>query len=749
MDQTPTQGSTRAVTSGGVYEQITQLGQKVDDISTGKYYGYYATAADLPETGVDGFAYVGSGPTYTIYNRRNGTWTSSGVTVNQSPIGNEEDIDQNASGKLQFANRVYNAQQPNGMGYVILRKNKTFAEQVTEENTIYEIRYDFDLGGTSVTIPAGGVLKFNGGSINNGIISADYLDIQSTGLKIFSDVTFQGKCRFTTLARVEWFISNYPRTFLDVSVDNSDEFDEAVNCGMRSLVVPNKFIRVTRTITISHPVNLLDDAEKSAYNPPASIVSNTNNFMSERPAIFSDVVTTLVKYLVAPFDGQGPEGNLTIGRISFVSTKPYTDLSERDTPILDIETNGLSLWGVTLHCDVQVDRWKITVGAETKFFKNRTGIQLKTTNGYITFVLIDGNIYGTFCATRCVKAGGGFLTSVEFRPNTRSCYGLDAPGIYPIIVGGQHQTEEIPATLNDPDSAYIVGEDVQLYGGVIWDVSVDGSDTRVRHKIKSSGLRSNKFFVPYGTSGDIRRLTENYNFIEADYNDYLKEARFNDNLFNLLLFGVGATRAQIKDFSYTLDGTSVFEHNNVFNTHHLFNENVLAAYSKNILRKNFNACAIDLPNTEHTLNFSATISSSALYDSAYNRGNGAMLRFIVFDSSYTLVISRYTTEWETYSTTTGTSSYTNPIRFVNLGELKASTFKIELTLTWTGTNLMFPSLFMPYYGRIPDEFVCPSNARPRFYDEVENIGVRCFDTTLGKPVWFNGTNWVDATGATV
>lgn len=27
MDQTPTQGSTRAVTSGGVYEQITQLGQ--------------------------------------------------------------------------------------------------------------------------------------------------------------------------------------------------------------------------------------------------------------------------------------------------------------------------------------------------------------------------------------------------------------------------------------------------------------------------------------------------------------------------------------------------------------------------------------------------------------------------------------------------------------------------------------------------------------------------------------------------
>lgn len=35
MDQTPTQGSTRAVTSGGVYEQITQLGQELSDTFSG------------------------------------------------------------------------------------------------------------------------------------------------------------------------------------------------------------------------------------------------------------------------------------------------------------------------------------------------------------------------------------------------------------------------------------------------------------------------------------------------------------------------------------------------------------------------------------------------------------------------------------------------------------------------------------------------------------------------------------------
>ena len=29
------------------------------------------------------------------------------------------------------------------------------------------------------------------------------------------------------------------------------------------------------------------------------------------------------------------------------------------------------------------------------------------------------------------------------------------------------------------------------------------------------------------------------------------------------------------------------------------------------------------------------------------------------------------------------------------------------------------------------------------------VGMHFWDTTLNKPIWFNGTNWVDATGATV
>jgi hypothetical protein len=39
----------------------------------------------------------------------------------------------------------------------------------------------------------------------------------------------------------------------------------------------------------------------------------------------------------------------------------------------------------------------------------------------------------------------------------------------------------------------------------------------------------------------------------------------------------------------------------------------------------------------------------------------------------------------------------------------------------------------------------PSAARP----ETETIGVMFFDTSLGTPIWFNGTGWVNALGASV
>ena len=68
--------------------------------------------------------------------------------------------------------KQYVPSQKTGLGYVILRRNKSFIEQVIYSNTIYEIGYDFDLGGETASIPANCILKFTGGSIDNGVLSS-------------------------------------------------------------------------------------------------------------------------------------------------------------------------------------------------------------------------------------------------------------------------------------------------------------------------------------------------------------------------------------------------------------------------------------------------------------------------------------------------------------------------------------------------------------------------------------------------
>lgn len=101
------------------------------------------------------------------------------VQGNITNAADEEDLTVEHSDLLGIDTlKLANRDNTNGMGYVILRKNKSFAEQVTKENTIYEIRYDFDI--SNATIPNNIRFKFNGGSlinnnikINSNIVSSD------------------------------------------------------------------------------------------------------------------------------------------------------------------------------------------------------------------------------------------------------------------------------------------------------------------------------------------------------------------------------------------------------------------------------------------------------------------------------------------------------------------------------------------------------------------------------------------------
>lgn len=120
------------------------------------------------------------------------------------PVGARDRVDSSALNRLPSAH---------GMGYVVLGKDKTFAEQVTQENTIYEIRYDFDLEGRNVSVPKKAIFDFRGGSLANGSLvmynkaSYDYdtLFIQAPPYHIFKDkLSIDGEFSSDRIS-IEWF----------------------------------------------------------------------------------------------------------------------------------------------------------------------------------------------------------------------------------------------------------------------------------------------------------------------------------------------------------------------------------------------------------------------------------------------------------------------------------------------------------------------------------------------------------------
>lgn len=167
-----------------------------------------------------------------------GRYIVQGNVINTA---DEEDLTVEHSSLLGIDTlKLANRDNTNGMGYIILRKNKTFAEQVTKENTIYEIRYNFTLT-EDVTIPANCTLKFEGGSINGAYtLTGNNTGIQAGLVKIFNtDITLAGTWNIDA-SYLEWFGSTN-------SIEDATEFlTKAYSlcnkvCLVKSYNLPNGF----------------------------------------------------------------------------------------------------------------------------------------------------------------------------------------------------------------------------------------------------------------------------------------------------------------------------------------------------------------------------------------------------------------------------------------------------------------------------------------------------------------------------
>lgn len=108
-------------------------------------------------------------------NNQSDPTTGKWVEQHEAVPADEEDITEQ-NGTLQLANKTYDKQSFSGLGRVYLRKNivgdKNVLTQamINKANIIYVIQYDYDLNGQTIVTPSNSILKFDGGSFDNGIV---------------------------------------------------------------------------------------------------------------------------------------------------------------------------------------------------------------------------------------------------------------------------------------------------------------------------------------------------------------------------------------------------------------------------------------------------------------------------------------------------------------------------------------------------------------------------------------------------
>lgn len=252
-------------------EQIDKWKETISSLTLGEFYGFFTSASNLPQGKKDGYAYVGATSPFAIYVFKDGKWSDSG-SVYESPVGNGEDIDTNYNNQLQFADRAYKAQNPDGMGYIILRKNKTFVEQIADKpNTIFEIRYDFDLENNEITLPQDCVLLFNGGKLSNGTLIGQNSKINAGLVQIFADINIDGTFNV---------ISSYPEWFGakgDGVNDDTQAIQLGVNISDKIVLSKGKIYKYSASIRLGNNKYIYGYGAKILKTAYSSLFVNENN----------------------------------------------------------------------------------------------------------------------------------------------------------------------------------------------------------------------------------------------------------------------------------------------------------------------------------------------------------------------------------------------------------------------------------------------------------------------------------------
>lgn len=171
------------------------------------------------------------------------------------------------------------------------RRNVLTQDMINEPNTVYEIRYGFDLNDAEITMSETCVLKFNGGSLDNGKLIGNDTFIDANTIGIFdTKLLIQGSWRNDKFYS-EWFNINEKRDNQNIYIQKCLDCFNKVNLLAKDYHI-NYPIIITSYQTIEGQVQLnrtriIKDTNNKAKNIPLTY----NNFDLNQDAIIIVVPT--------------------------------------------------------------------------------------------------------------------------------------------------------------------------------------------------------------------------------------------------------------------------------------------------------------------------------------------------------------------------------------------------------------------------------------------------------------------------
>lgn len=191
--------------------------------------------------------------------------------VNVTNYPDDEDI-ASVDNMLKLKDREADAANFQSKGYVILRKNLRLVngivrniltqDMINKPNTIYEIRYDFDLNGETINIPKNCTLKFESGSIENGTINENCTEIVANDAIIFKNIKLTGTSR-TKEFKCTWFgiVTN-----IDVTDIINDATLNIKNIGGGALLFGSGQYKIYNSVLIRDNVSIIgQEYHNNAY----------------------------------------------------------------------------------------------------------------------------------------------------------------------------------------------------------------------------------------------------------------------------------------------------------------------------------------------------------------------------------------------------------------------------------------------------------------------------------------------------